>query len=644
MVRQVPSNKKWGTNNNTSGTSSPSLSNSINDFATKLHTIHQTTEETMQLNNTNAKVSTKLMHIQTRVNVGLQCLTKINIALHELSSQTQIASDTMEQIQLDVNDAIQEQKESSYSGSVAGSVEGEDPRQVLQDLIASRSQCLTGSPTAYVTWLEAELGITTIADLQECVNECINDGDGNIDVLARGSDGHAWIKPGMKGAFRRFVLSSCARSNSTEGDKKKMTDVDTQDETTRGAPLDASHSQIKPSSAAAKVNHRDEKKKGKRLTKQSDVVNDAAATKVKEDERRVLAIQAQQQAALDKLADAKQRHEEDKLKQEQVKIVPRNTKAETNQERDMKKLVYPPPPGFGNVEEENDKQRAKEEERWMAIQADVEQTRAAAKQRKQQEEQTRKASADRLEQEKELKKRASEEKKLKRKEEREAKAKQKEEERQKAKAEKQRQLDAMKQATISSTTSRFTQPKAKKATVTLSIGNSPPISTNKKSAALASIENLNLNRHKVKGQPKKVTSNVTKPHRKEEFVLKNTRLAKYMKSSPEETSSSIYVSPIFALLHNMNTLEKGRKLLQLECQIKEGLIIDQRLTEEKKELEKKLKKFTDEEEKFAKVGSSNPVLTILSHMHFVHTLYLTHEHTMPFHQHLLRNGLKSQKI
>ena len=45
-----------------------------------------------------------------------------------------------------------------------------------------------------------------------------------------------------------------------------------------------------------------------------------------------------------------------------------------------------------------------------------------------------------------------------------------------------------------------------------------------------------------------------------------------------------------------------RKLLQLECQIKEGLIIDQRLTEEKKELEKKLKKFTDEEEKFAKVG------------------------------------------
>ena len=165
MVRQVPSNKKWGTNNNTSGISSSALSNSINDFATQLHTIHQTTEETMQLNNTNAKVSTKLINIQSRVNVGLQCLTKINVALHELSSQTQIASDTMEQIQLDVNDAIQEQKESSYNSSAAGSVEGEDPRQVLQDLIASRSQCLTGSPTAYVTWLEAELGITTIADL-----------------------------------------------------------------------------------------------------------------------------------------------------------------------------------------------------------------------------------------------------------------------------------------------------------------------------------------------------------------------------------------------------------------------------------------------------------------------------------------------
>ena len=82
--------------------------------------------------------------------------------------------------------------------------------QTLSDVINARPQYLTVPPSTYVSWLENELEITTLSDLSECINECINDvenGNNNIDILAKDdSNGHVWIKSGMRGAFRKYIL------------------------------------------------------------------------------------------------------------------------------------------------------------------------------------------------------------------------------------------------------------------------------------------------------------------------------------------------------------------------------------------------------------------------------------------------------
>ena len=98
--------------------------------------------------------------------------------------------------------------------------------QILQDVINARPQYLTVTPATYTSWLENELEITTLSDLAECINECINDvenGNNNIDILARDdTSGTVWIKSGMRGAFRKYVLRISAEKGQLGVDEDKQ--------------------------------------------------------------------------------------------------------------------------------------------------------------------------------------------------------------------------------------------------------------------------------------------------------------------------------------------------------------------------------------------------------------------------------------
>ena len=623
------------------------VSNSINEFTNQMQSIQQTTDETVSLqqqsriavqhNPTNNNiVSTKLMKLQSNIKVGLQCLSKVNIALEELSTQTKIASNTLEQMQVDVIDVIQEQQKEIDNiimlSSKKKKKESSLADEKLREVIEARPQYLTGSTDAYVTWLENELDILTLSDLQECVTECINDEGGNIDVLARGDNGQVWIKNGMKGAFRRYVMGISGGIKSDDGMKLKSSG-DKQDGKTSpkcflgpppderkkissALPIDRSNNEareILPPFGDGEYgsNVGNNEKSGNR--EEVGGWSCPACTLINQEQAQNCSMCGSPRVIPKEGGQVGQ-----SLLAQQV-----NAAGEAARKADKERLEW----------ERKAKMQAKDEENRriaMQQQAALDRAQSIAKQRKQQEEEKRKAEALRLEEEKRL----HEERVQQKKAEKEAriaaamaaKAKQDEEDRAAEAIEMKRRLEAMREKkdalakqvdtgvytpapTIPtpSTPTQSSQTKSKKSTV-VSIGPSP---SEQKSAVSVSI-GASMNKQKVKSASGSTTlsskstitsTSITKPHRKEEYVLKNTRLASYIKETPQ-TNSGIYVSPIFAFLQNKHTIDKGQRLLKLECQTKECLMKVHKLNEEKKEMEKELSKFTKEEEKFVEVSSS----------------------------------------
>jgi len=662
------------TNGNTFDSSSAAaiatISTSINEFTNQMQSIKQTTNETVSLQQQsrtavqhNAKedstnnniVSTKLMKLQSHITVGLQCLSKVNIALEELSTQTKIASNTLEQMQVDVIDVIQEQQKEIDNIIMSSSKQKKKESladETLREVIEARPQYLTGSTTAYVTWLENELDILTLSDLQECVTECINDEGGNIGVLARGDNGQVWIKNGMKGAFRRYVMSVSGGVKSDDGMNLKSSG-DKQDGKTSpkcflGPPPDE-RKKISPvlpiNSSALPIS--DRSNNGARGILPpfgnggygSDVGNNKKSGNREEvggwSCPACTLINQEQAQNCSMCGSPRVIHEskEGGAVEQSLLAQQANAAEEAARKVDDERLEW----------ERKAKIQAKEEEnRRIAMQqAALDRAQAIAKQRKQQEEEKRKAEALRLEEEKRL----HEEKIQQKKAEKEsriaaamaAKAKQDDEDRAAEAIERKRRMEAMREkkdalakqvdtgvytpATSMPTPATLplqsVQPKSKSTVV--SIGASP---SEQKSAASVSI-GTSQNKQKVKSASGSSTlsskstttsTSIIKTHRKEEYVLKNTRLASYIKETPQ-TNSGIYVSPIFAFLQNKHTIDKGQRLLKLECQTKECLMKVHKLNEEKKEMEKELSKFTKEEEKFVKVSSSSQMCLFICCFH-----------------------------
>jgi len=172
------------------------------------------------------KNADRIKELQSKTTAGLLCLDEMTSVLDKLRIY-------LEDIQSDAALGLIENYENG-----AGSIQHQSRIQqetasnttpkTLSDVINTRPQYLTVPPSTYTSWLENELEITTLSDLSECINECINDvenGNNNIDILAKDdTNGHVWIKSGMRGAFRKYILRISAEQGqlgATEVDKEQ---------------------------------------------------------------------------------------------------------------------------------------------------------------------------------------------------------------------------------------------------------------------------------------------------------------------------------------------------------------------------------------------------------------------------------------
>lgn len=180
-----------------------------------------------------------IKELQSKTTAGLLCLDEMTSVLDKLRIYLNDAAGLIE---------------SNYNENGAGGIHHCQPHiqqetasntpQTLQEVINARPQYLTAPPSTYTSWLENELEITTLADLQDCINECINDvenGNNNIDILARDDvNGHVWIKSGMRGAFRKYILRISAEKDASQDLQQEIVqisnrlDVDSAEEIVRG--------------------------------------------------------------------------------------------------------------------------------------------------------------------------------------------------------------------------------------------------------------------------------------------------------------------------------------------------------------------------------------------------------------------------
>jgi len=169
------------------------------------------------------KNADRIKELQSKTTAGLLCLDEMTSVLDKLRIY-------LEDIQSDAALGLIENYENGAGGIHQSNINQETASnttpQTLQDVINARPQYLTVTPSTYVSWLENELEITTLSDLSECINECINDvdnGTNNIDILAKDDiNGHVWIKSGMRGAFRKYILRISAEAIGSSDEKRQL--------------------------------------------------------------------------------------------------------------------------------------------------------------------------------------------------------------------------------------------------------------------------------------------------------------------------------------------------------------------------------------------------------------------------------------
>jgi len=178
------------------------------------------------------KNTDRIKELQSKTTAGLLCLDEMTSVLDKLRIY-------LEDIQSDAALGLIENYENGAGGMhqqqphMQQTPASNNTPQTLQEAINARPQYLTVPPSTYTSWLENELEITTLSDLSECINECINDvenGNNNIDILAKdNSNGHVWIKSGMRGAFRKYILRTSAEEKEQLGgaevDEDKQADT-----------------------------------------------------------------------------------------------------------------------------------------------------------------------------------------------------------------------------------------------------------------------------------------------------------------------------------------------------------------------------------------------------------------------------------
>lgn len=574
---------------------SEAVSDSMNECAGQMHTIHQSIDDNNIISSAPRNfASSKLYKLQAKVNAGLQCLDNMNMALKQLAGQANIAQNTLEEIKMDLVDAIQEQEDSNGAAVVvqpkkevittqmsselklarqkepisSAAKENQHPALItpksdeivdaaLVNLINAHSKYINGSPTSYIAWLQNELDIVSVADLQECIYSYMNE-VGNIDVLERGDNGHIWIKSGMEGEFWRSVLGS-------GGGEQRLSDQQTKDKAAFTQRLKDSSGGYKPTSD--KTNASD--KEAAPVT--TIIPSNSREVEPPPSERKV------EDNAVKSMTVPSDQGGNDHTPSEKVRVIPSNNKPSENRKEHAK---------LGQSQADAKRVRAVQKaleatKLEESQQAEAERVRAA---------ELATESKRRAEQEKEAKRVAKEEKKQRAKEERQARAaaklKQKEDAKKAAEAEKQRQLEAMK----SSVTER-----PSKKSVVVSLGAS---SNAKKSAVISSGASASRSNDKnATSKRTDATTTTSQPSKRKEFVLETTRLSTYLKAMPETTADDI--SSIFALLQNENTLETGRKLIRLECMAKERLSELDKAMRQSKEDTRMLDKITAEENEFA---------------------------------------------
>ena len=163
----------------------------------------------------------------------------------------------------------------------------------LDDVINARPQYLTGSTTSYLSFLRNELDIETVADLQECINSCMEE---DFNMLTRGDDGSVLIKNGLEKAFFRYVLGTNAavsgdvRLKSTEryppdppdNEEEKKNDVMKERMATEAAIAKQAEAKRLEQEKEAKRLAKEEKKKSKKEEREARA---AAKAKQKAEER-----------------------------------------------------------------------------------------------------------------------------------------------------------------------------------------------------------------------------------------------------------------------------------------------------------------------------------------------------------------------